>query len=80
MGQTADLHCSRPAHDQAAVLGIDACPMEGLDPTEYDRILSLPEKGYTTSVACALGYRADDDKYASAPKVRFEEGEVLSLL
>lgn len=64
----------------AAVLGIDACPMEGLNPAEYDRILSLPEKGLTTSVACALGYRADDDKYAPAPKVRFEESEVLSFL
>lgn len=64
----------------AAVLGIDACPMEGINPAEYDRILKLPEKGYTTSVACALGYRADDDKYSSAPKVRFEEDEVVSLL
>ena len=64
----------------AAVLGIDACPMEGLNPAEYDRILSLPEKGYTTSVACALGFRADDDKYAAAPKVRFEECDVLSFL
>lgn len=64
----------------AAVLGIDACPMEGIAPSEYDRILKLPAQGYTTSVACALGYRADDDKYATAPKVRFEESEVVSFL
>ena len=64
----------------AAVLGIDACPMEGIAPSEYDRLLTLPAQGYTTSVACALGYRADDDKYATAPKVRFEESEVVSFL
>lgn len=64
----------------AAVLGIDACPMEGIVPAEYDNILGLQEKGLTTSVACALGYRSADDKYASAPKVRFEESELLTLL
>lgn len=64
----------------AAVLGIDACPMEGIAPPEYDRILGLEEKGLTTSVACALGYRCPDDKYASAPKVRFEESEMITLL
>ncbi len=64
----------------AAVLGIDACPMEGINPTEYDRILELPEKGLTTSVACALGYRSAEDKYATAPKVRFEMSESLTLL
>ncbi len=64
----------------AAVLGIDACPMEGIVPAEYDRILGLREKGLTTSVACALGYRCPDDKYATAPKVRFDESEVLTTL
>lgn len=64
----------------SAVLGIDACPMEGIVPAEYDRILGLPEKGYTTSVACALGYRSPDDKYASAPKVRFNADSLLTLL
>ncbi|YCM44338.1 NAD(P)H-dependent oxidoreductase [Verrucomicrobiaceae bacterium 227] len=64
----------------AAVLGIDACPMEGINPVEYDRILGLPEKGLTTSVACALGYRSADDKYTSAPKVRFEKNELLTRL
>lgn len=64
----------------ASVLGIDACPMEGFLPAEYDRILGLPEKGLTASVACALGYRAEADKYASAPKVRFPKKELLTLL
>jgi|TARA_B110000438_G_scaffold175545_1_gene167758 nitroreductase len=64
----------------AAVLGIDACPMEGINPSEYDQILGLPEKDLTTSVACALGYRSAGDKYATTPKVRFEMSELLTLL
>ncbi|MCS7062713.1 MAG: NAD(P)H-dependent oxidoreductase [Methylacidiphilales bacterium] len=55
----------------AALLGIDTCPMEGIDPEAYNRILNLPAIGYTTAVACAAGYRSPNDKYASAPKVRF---------
>lgn len=61
----------------AAVLGVDACPMEGLVPAEYDRVLGLNGSGYATVVACALGYRAASDKYASLPKVRYETAELV---
>ena len=61
----------------AAVLGIDACPMEGIQPAKYDEILGLKEKGYSSVVACALGYRSATDKYAAAPKVRFRADEVV---
>ncbi|MGA2242026.1 MAG: NAD(P)H-dependent oxidoreductase [Verrucomicrobiota bacterium] len=61
----------------AAVLGVDACPMEGLSPTEYDRVLGLNYSGYATIVACALGYRAANDKYANLPKVRYEAKELV---
>ena len=61
----------------AAVLGVDACPMEGLNPAEYDRVLGLNGSGYATVVACALGYRAAGDKYASLPKVRYETRELV---
>ncbi len=56
----------------AAVLGVDACPMEGFVPAEYDRLLGLESSGYASVVCCALGYRAAGDKYAGLPKVRFE--------
>ncbi len=56
----------------AAVLGVDACPMEGINPPEYDKILGLEGSGYKTVVALALGYRAAEDKYASLPKVRYD--------
>ena len=64
----------------AALLGVDTCPLEGLDPAKYDQILGLPSKGYATVVACAAGYRASDDKYASLAKVRFTNSEVIEIL
>jgi len=61
----------------AATLGIDTCPMEGIVPAEYDRVLGLPEHHLTTTVACAFGYRSAEDKYASLPKVRYSAEEVI---
>jgi len=61
----------------AALLGIDTCPLEGLDPAKYDEILGLPAKGFHTVVACAAGYRAEADKYATLPKVRFEKSDLV---
>ena len=61
----------------AALLGVDACPMEGIDPAQYDELLGLTAKGYGATNVCALGYRADDDKYADAKKVRFPNNELI---
>ena len=61
----------------AAVLGIDSCPLEGISPADYDTILGLPGTGYATAVACALGYRSPEDKYAVAPKARFPDEQVI---
>ena len=61
----------------AALLGIDACPMEGISTAAYDRVLGLENSGYATAVACALGYRSAGDKYASAPKARFDRPLVI---
>jgi nitroreductase len=64
----------------AAMLGIDTCPLEGFVPSKYDEILGLPALGYTATVLCAAGYRADDDKSASRPKVRYETADVVSYI
>jgi nitroreductase len=61
----------------AAVLGIDACPMEGISAAAYDRVLGLESSDYATVVACALGYRAESDKYATTPKARFDRSQVI---
>jgi nitroreductase len=61
-----------------ALLGVDTCPMEGIEPPKYDEILGLAAQGFTTLCACAAGYRAPDDKYATVPKVRFKTSEVIA--
>lgn len=64
----------------AALLGVDACPMEGIEPVNYDQLLGLAAQGLTTVVACAAGYRAETDKYAELAKVRFLKSEVLETI
>jgi len=64
----------------AAALGVDACPMEGIVPAEYDRILGLEGSEYTTTVACPMGYRSADDKYADLPKVRYNKENIISRI
>ena len=61
----------------AAVLGIDACPMEGFDRAQYDEVLGLKSKGLATAVIATLGYRSTTDKYATAPKARFPKEQVF---
>ncbi len=64
----------------AAALGIDTCPMEGIEPDKYDVILNLESLGLRAVVACAIGFRSADDKYASAKKVRYSESDVIVTL
>ncbi|WP_367872205.1 NAD(P)H-dependent oxidoreductase [Luteolibacter sp. Populi] len=64
----------------AALLGIDACPMEGFAPDQYDSILGLKDKGLTSVVICPIGYRAETDAYAGLAKVRFaKEDSVIHV-
>ena len=62
----------------AAILGIDACPMEGILTAEYDKLLGLADSNYTSVVGCALGYRHPEDKNAAAAKVRFDVSDVIT--
>lgn len=64
----------------AALLGVDACPMEGFIPAEYDRVLGLKDSGFASVVCCALGYRAAADRYAAQPKVRFEVKDLVQYV
>lgn len=61
----------------AALVGVDTCPMEGIEPAKYDEVLGLPAQGFRTVCACAAGYRAADDRAASLPKVRFPHDDVV---
>lgn len=61
----------------AALLNIDACPMEGFDKNKYNEILGLEGTGYTAVVACPLGYRSEGDRFAALPKVRYTAEELV---
>jgi nitroreductase len=61
----------------AAVLGIDACPMEGFSPADFDAILGLPAQQLAATVLCTLGYRSAEDHRANAPKMRFPASELI---
>ena len=64
----------------AALLGVDATPIEGFNPAEYDKLLKLEGTGYSSVVVAALGYRSAEDKYASLPKVRFSTGQLVETI
>lgn len=61
----------------AAVLGVDTCALEGINPVKYDEILGLTGTGWRVVVACPAGYRDHDDKYATTKKVRFDAKDVV---
>lgn len=60
-----------------ASLGVDACPMEGIEAEKYDDVLGLKGSGFASLVVGAAGYRASDDWLASMTKVRPPEGDVI---
>ncbi len=62
--------------ETAALLDIDATPMEGFDGTQFDEILGL--KDYSAVVVAAVGYRdAEKDWLANLAKVRMPENELI---
>lgn len=64
----------------AALLGIDTCPMEGFVPSKVDELLNLSAQGYAAVVLCPVGYRAAEDKFAELPKVRFKTEDVVEYI
>lgn len=63
-----------------ALLGVDTCPMEGIEPAKYDEILGLTGTGYKTICACPAGFRSSDDKYAQMKKVRFAHTQMIKKI
>jgi nitroreductase/dihydropteridine reductase len=49
-----------------AVMGIDATPMEGVEPENYDKVLNQTD--YATLMAVAIGYRDPED--ANQPSIK----------
>ena len=62
--------------ETAAIMGIDATPMEGFDSAQFNEILGLTD--YSAVVLAAVGYRnAESDWLANLPKVRFPKDELI---
>lgn len=77
MGGPASVHRPGVFLATAAMIGVDACPMEGFEPAKFDEILGLSAHGVGSLAIAAAGYRAPDDKYAQMSKVRLPSDEVI---
>ncbi|MGM0635645.1 MAG: NAD(P)H-dependent oxidoreductase [Bacteroidota bacterium] len=64
----------------AASMKIDACPMEGFNPSQFDEILDLKSKNLTTAVIATVGYRDESDSLATAKKVRKPKKELFTRI
>ncbi|XTZ38530.1 oxygen-insensitive NAD(P)H nitroreductase [Salmonella enterica] len=64
----------------AAMLGIDATPMEGFDQRALDLSLGLREKGLTSVVLVSLGVRSEKDFNATLPKSRLAREEIFTFI
>ncbi len=60
-----------------AVEKIDACPIEGFVPKQYDDYLKLTEMGLNSVLVMAVGHRAEDDMFSELKKVRRGVDEVV---
>lgn len=65
--------------ETAALLNIDSCPMEGIDPLKYDQILGIEGSEYATVAVVALGYRSKEDKSQNYKKVRKQGSEIFEF-
>ena len=61
----------------AALLGLDTCTHGGFNATAFDTVFELDGSGYRSVVLVTVGYRAEGDANAHAPKVRFPLDQVV---
>jgi nitroreductase len=60
-----------------AIEKIDACPMEGFIPEEYDTVLNLKAQNLKSVLVLPVGYRADNCHMKDLAKVRKEIQDVV---
>lgn len=63
-----------------AQLRIDSTPMEGFDPSAYNEVLGLSEKGLEATLVCPIGYRSEEDTAQHNKKVRKDSEDLFELL
>lgn len=64
----------------AADLKVDACPMEGFNPEEFDELLHLESKNLKSVALTTLGYRRKDDELKDAKKVRKSKEDLFKII
>lgn len=64
----------------AAEAGIDASPMEGFDPHQVNEILGLKEQNLQSALLFAVGYRSEEDEFATIPKIRKTKAELFTTI
>lgn len=64
----------------AAELKIDATPMEGFNPAQFNEILGFDKLGLNASVIATVGYRHDEDDTQHYKKVRKSQEELFITL
>ena len=64
----------------AAMMGVDACPMEGFDAAILNRELGLRDRGFTASLIVALGRHAETDFNKKLPKSRWPQEYIITDL
>ena len=64
----------------AAIEAVDASPMEGFNPDEFDKILGLDAKSLKTVVVAALGFRDEKDEYLNLKKVRWPKNKIFQQI
>ncbi|MFA5848620.1 MAG: NAD(P)H-dependent oxidoreductase [Bacteroidales bacterium] len=64
----------------ASELQIDSCPMEGFDKVKFDEILGLKNKGITSAMLAAVGYRSDSDDTQHFRKTRKPIDEIFETI
>jgi len=64
----------------AAEMQVDASPMEGFSPEQYNEILGLNEKDQSAAVILALGYHSEEDWAAPLAKVRRSKEQLFQFV
>jgi nitroreductase len=63
--------------ETAALLKVDATPMEGFDAAAFDKILGLAGTGYNSAIVATLGYRHAEDETSAYKKVRYNTKDIV---
>lgn len=64
----------------AAMMEVDACPMEGFDRAAYDTTLGFASRNLSTTVLAAVGYRSNSDPFAAIPKFRKPIASLVEII